>query len=128
MHWSYLLSKEQVKAAKIPVQRGINIKWDHGQEEKSISAAKEMADEFEISHLGVPPALASRHTQRKAVDMNISWSGILTIQDANGKSIKIQTAPQTGMNATLQEIGKSYGVIKFLKGLKDKPHWSTDGR
>ncbi|CAJ0818191.1 hypothetical protein LMG19087_03349 [Ralstonia wenshanensis] len=30
-------------------------------------------------------------------------------------------------NAKLKEVGRSYGVIKFVGGATDKPHWSTDG-
>lgn len=32
------------------------------------------------------------------------------------------------MNLELHAVGKTYGVIKFLGGDKDKPHWSTDGK
>ena len=128
MHWSYMLSRKKVKANKIPARNGINIQWDHGDEEKSVSAAKAMANAFEISHLGTPPAIVSRHTQKKAVDMSVTWRGALEISDAAGNTIKIETEPKTGMNAKLHEVGKSYGVIKFWQGAKDKPHWSTDGR
>ncbi|MFT0735958.1 hypothetical protein [Ralstonia wenshanensis] len=31
------------------------------------------------------------------------------------------------VNAKLKEVGRSYGVIKFVGGATDKPHWSTDG-
>lgn len=31
------------------------------------------------------------------------------------------------MNSDLHEIGRSYGVIKFHGGTKDKPHWSVGG-
>jgi len=60
--------------------------------------------------------------------MNISWVGPLYISDAYGRKVVITTEPRTGMNSSLQEVGKTYGVIKFWKGAKDIPHWSTDGR
>ncbi|WP_157724992.1 peptidoglycan-binding domain-containing protein [Vogesella sp. LIG4] len=128
MHWSHLLSRGEVNASKIPAKLGVGIQWGHGEESKSIAAAKEMAEIFEISHLGTSPAIISRHTQRKAVDMNVSWSGSLVVCDATGNSITIDTEPKTGMSEKLHAVGKSYGVIKFWKGAKDKPHWSVDRR
>jgi hypothetical protein len=74
------------------------------------------------------PALNSRHTDGKAVDMNISWSETLKINDAEGKEAEIRTTPRTGMNAELHAVGKSYGVIKFHLRAADKPHWSEDGK
>ncbi len=60
--------------------------------------------------------------------MNITWVGSLIIYDAHEKKVVITTKPRTGMNINLQEVGKTYGVIKFWKGAKDIPHWSTDGK
>jgi hypothetical protein len=87
-----------------------------------------MAAAFNILDLDTKPALRSRHTERKAIDMTIRWSGSLKIRDAVGNEVLIDSEPRTGMNSRLHEIGKSYGVIKFWNGSKDKPHWSTDGR
>lgn len=128
MHWCWLLSKGKVKAADIPPRTGIHIKWDHGEEAKSRRAAAAMVSEYGMSSLKVAPALASRHTERRAIDMSISWSGRLMIKDVDGKDVMIDTQPSTGMNVKLQKVGESYGVIKFWKGAVDKPHWSTDGR
>jgi hypothetical protein len=74
------------------------------------------------------PALHSPHNERKAIDMNISWTGSITVKDATGKLIAITTAPRTGMNGQLIQIGASYGVMKFVGDALDKPHWSTTGR
>jgi hypothetical protein len=70
------------------------------------------------------PALASRHTEGKAIDMDISWQGDLSIAGADGKTVVIKTPPRTGGNAQLQIVGAGYGVNKLAT---DPPHWSSDG-
>ncbi len=70
------------------------------------------------------PALTSRHTEGHAVDMSISWSGNLSITNASGATVVINTTPRTGMNAQLIQVGASYGVVKLQS---DPPHWSNDG-
>ncbi|WP_217806137.1 hypothetical protein [Chromobacterium violaceum] len=125
---SWEIKNKKVKPDKAASFPGVNINWDHGDDEKSIAAARAMCAGYSTSSLGTRPALKSRHTERKAIDMTITWSGDLTIQDADGNSVVIKTQPRTGMNAELKTVGASYGVIKFWKGAKDKPHWSTDGR
>jgi hypothetical protein len=85
-------------------------------------AANEMVAGYEIVYA---PALTSRHTERKAIDMDISWVGDLTILKADGKtSVTIKSKVRTGDNAELQAVGASYGVIKLKT---DPPHWSSDG-
>jgi hypothetical protein len=128
IHWCWNLNKRKVKASKIPPLNGVFIEWDHGDEENSIKAANEMVLAFGIHKLQTKPALRSRHTERKAIDMTITWSGTLVIKDAAGLIIPINTEPRTGMNKQLHDIGKTYRVIKYWDGPKDKPHWSIDGR
>jgi hypothetical protein len=74
----------------------------------------------------VAPALSSRHTEGRAIDMSISWTGDLVIKRADGTSVPITTAPRSGLNPTLQEIGASFNVIKFTD-VDDPSHWSSDG-
>lgn len=129
MHWSWKISNKKIKAEKVPPMSGVNIDWDHGGEVLSIQAASAMVSAFGMDGLEVAPALTSRHTERKAIDMTISWtSKELNIVDASGDEIIIDSGPKTGMNTKLHEVGSSYGVIKFWLGASDKPHWSTDGR
>ncbi len=129
MHWSWKIKNKKVKPDKVPPMAGVNIEWDHGDEAESIKAASAMVSAYGMNALHVAPALRSRHTERKAIDMTITWSAKeLTIKDASGADVKIDTSPKTGMNTKLHEVGASYGVIKFWKGASDKPHWSTDGR
>jgi hypothetical protein len=86
-----------------------------------------MVNGYGISGLNVAPALNSRHTQKLAIDMNISWTGTLTINNASGTAVAISSDPKTGMNSELHTVGATYGVIKFVGGNSDKPHWSNDG-
>lgn len=128
MHWSWKLAHKKVKPDKVPPMNSVDIEWDHGDEAASIQAAAAMVAAYGMTALQVAPALRSRHTERKAIDMTISWGGTITVKDASDNDIEIDTQPRTGMNAKLHEVGASYGVIKFWKGASDKPHWSVDGR
>lgn len=120
MHYCFMIAKGQIAPGDVPSHPQCAIVWDHGDPAKSKRGAQEMVDLFAIVYL---PSLTSRHIEGKAVDMTISWTGTLKIEDADGKSYSL-TAPRTSDNATLQKIGKSYGVVKLLS---DPPHWSSDG-
>lgn len=128
MHWSWKLARKKINPDQVPPMSGVNIEWNHGDEAASVQAAAAMVAAYGMTELQVAPALRSRHTERKAIDMTISWSGTVTVKDASGNDVKIDTHPRTGMNAKLHAVGASYGVIKFWKGASDKPHWSEDGR
>lgn len=128
MHWSWMIANDKAEATNIPAKAGVNISWDHGNAEASTAAAKAMVAEYGMNGLKVAPALSSRHTEGKAIDMTISWKNDLVIAGADGKNVTIKTEPRSGMNEDLHAVGKGYGVIKYWKGDADKPHWSTDGR
>jgi hypothetical protein len=49
-------------------------------------------------------------------------------EDANGKTVQINTTPRTGMSRQLIEIGATYGVKKYAGSGRDAPHWSNNGR
>ena len=55
---------------------------------------------------------SSRHTQGRAVDMDIGWNGDLAIRTKSGPTRAITSNPRSGMNLDLQEVGASYGVLK----------------
>jgi len=128
MHWSWMIANGKTEAADVPAKAGVNINWDHGNAETSKSAANAMVSGYGMSGLKVAPALRSRHTEKKAIDMTISWKKDLVIVGADGNEVTIKTEPRTGMNEELHAVGAGYGVVKFWKGDADKPHWSTDGR
>lgn len=133
MHWCWMIAKKDYDPQKVPVMDGVNIQWDHtdsdGKYSKSdsVQGAKAMVNAYGMQALGTAPALNSRHTAGCAVDMNISWSDTLKIKNASDETVEIKSAPRTGMNTDLHAVGKSYGVIKFFEGEKDKPHWSDNG-
>lgn len=128
MHWSWKIFRGIETGENIPPKAGVDIIWWHGDAETSKRAATDMVNGYGISTLRVAPALNSRHTERKAIDMTIGWNGRLVIRTAQGQNVTISTEPRDGTNARLIEVGRTYEVIHFLDVQKDKPHWSTDGR
>ncbi|KHK53828.1 hypothetical protein PI87_17635 [Ralstonia sp. A12] len=126
MHWSWKIAHGTAPSS-VPPMDGVNIEWVHPTLDASVSAARDMVNAYGMQNLQIPAALISRHTQRKAIDMTIGWSGTLAIRNAAGEIVTITSTPRTGMNAILKQVGQSYGVIKFVGGASDKPHWSTDG-
>jgi hypothetical protein len=141
MHWSWCIWKgwqgtTPMSATAFVPQAGeasVDIEWVHKTPQgnvdlaKSKSAAHAMAVGFQLTNLHVPPALTSNHIQGKALDMNISWSGELSIKDKDGNVVKISSAPRDGTNAELIKVGKSYGVIHLVNVMADPPHWSWNG-
>lgn len=127
MHRAYKIWRQLVAAGSVPPMAGVPIRWDHGNAEASRLGATQMVNGFGIAHLSIPPALNTLHTQRLAVDMQVAWSGNLTMRRANGETAVIDSLPRTGMNARLQQIGAGYGVVKYVGGASDKPHWSVNG-
>jgi hypothetical protein len=133
MHWAWRIVKRNYDPIAVPSMEGLDITWAHVDahgkysREASVAAARAMVYGFDIQTLGVAPALRSRHTLGYGIDMNISWTGTLTIPDAYGNLIRIGTLPRTGMNLQLKRVGESYGIIKYNRAGRDEPHWSDNG-
>lgn len=133
MHWSWAIVNLNQDPRTVPAKAGVNIKWDHESgdgsynAQQSIAAAQAMVNGYSIQNLNVAPALNSKHIQGQAIDMSISWTGVLKINNASGTVVEINTTPRTGMNTDLATVGATYGVIKFVGGDADKPHWSDNG-
>lgn len=129
MHWSWRIARNLVDPRAVPAMSGVDIDWVHRTDSgdadipKSRSVASQMVSLYGIV---AQPALASRHTERRAVDMDISWTGSLPIRNADGTASQIATEPRSGMNEDLIGVGQSYGVIK-AQFAGDPPHWSEDG-
>jgi len=129
MHWCWKIANSDVLPQDAPPMVGVNIEWVHtdgtGQPDvtKSRSAAKQMVTAY---GLVAQPALQSRHTEGRAVDMDISWSADLDIKTKAGTTTRISTVPRNGMNPDLQTVGAGYGVVKAVFA-GDPPHWSDDG-
>jgi hypothetical protein len=121
MHWCWKIAKGLASPTGVPAHADCAIKWDHGHPVQSKKAAQEMVQLFGIAF---QPSLTSLHIQGKAIDMAISWTGTIHVEDANGK-VHAVGAPRNGnANPTLHAIGKTYGVKKLAS---DPPHWSETG-
>lgn len=128
MHWCWQIAHKYVEAEDVPALSGVDINWVHATSAASLEAAKQMVRAFDMGGLNTAPALYSLHNEGRAIDMSITWTGVVTVKDANDELIEVKTSPRSGMNRQLKAIGASYGVIKFIGGARDKPHWSVNGR
>ena len=133
MHWCWAIVHHVVDPRGVPMRGDIAIVWAHTTAQggydaaASMAAAQAMVDAYGMQGLEVAPALNSEHTAGTAIDMAIAWTGTLAIVDHGGKPVQITSLPRTGMNPDLKTVGASYGVIKFVGGASDVPHWSIDG-
>lgn len=124
MHWAFKVAKGKTKPKDVPKIAGVDINFDHGDDKVSIAKAKEMVgpNGFNIKY---QPSLTSLHISGKAIDWTLGWSGDLTIKNKKGEDVVIKSSPKDGTNTELHVVGKTYGVIKLVK---DKPHWSINGK
>jgi hypothetical protein len=128
MHYAFCIARENLDPSTVPAMDGVDIQWAHTDSNGAVdrTASKNAAEQM-VQGYGIvfKPVLTSRHTEGKAIDMDISWTGNLTITNASGGQTAINTTPRTGAgNALLQGVGSGYGVRKLAS---DPPHWSTDG-
>lgn len=121
MHYSWLVGRGKVDPEDVPEMAGVDIDRVHRDNRgrpsttASRSAALGMAGLYGIVYA---PALSSRHTEGRAIDMTVSGYTNKTFSDADGAATRVRTA------ADLYALGATYGVIKLVA---DKPHWSDDG-
>jgi hypothetical protein len=133
MHWCWSIVKQKTDPRTIAPLDGVAIGWVHVDAQgnfdavASVAAAEDMVEAYGMQGLNVAPALKSNHISGTAVDMAVSWNGNLTIKQRDGTAVQITSLPRTGMNPDLKTVGASYGVIKFVGGASDMPHWSADG-
>ena len=133
MHWCWSVVNANADPQTIPTLAGVNIAWAHTNEQgvydatASRAAAQAMVNAYGMQNLNTAPALNSKHISGSAVDMSITWTGTLTINNQSATAVEIATLPRTGMNVALHAVGATYNVIKFVGGDADKPHWSDDG-
>ena len=122
MHWCCMVGGSGQDPRAVAPMPGVGIDWAHGGSVPAArDAARQMMSDYEIQF---PAALESRHTQRRAVDMTISWNGTLNIRDFNGQMHSITGGPRDGSNPELIKVGATFGVMKLVS---DPPHWSDDG-
>jgi D-alanyl-D-alanine dipeptidase len=127
MHFSYKIAKGGLDPSSVPAKAGVGINWvwTDAKGKPDVAASRKAANEM-VAAYGIvyAPALTSRHSEGKAIDVDISWTGALTIVKADKSSVTIKSDPKTGGNSDLQAVGAGYGVIKLAT---DPPHWSSDG-
>ena len=127
MHYCFQVANSVIEPAQVPAIPNVDIQWVHddGQGnpdlQASTAAAAQMVEAYGIVFA---PAVNSLHGLGQAIDMHISWSGDLTLANADGSTAVLTTAPQDGQNPDLHKVGATYGVIKLLS---DPPHWSSTG-
>ena len=133
MHWCWSICKAKADPRTVPAMEGVAVAWAHDDERgdydagASLAAAQAMVTAYGMQNLNVAPALSSKHIAGTAVDMAISWTDTLTIASKDGAPVRIASLPRSGMNPDLKAVGATYGVIKFVGGATDIPHWSDDG-
>jgi hypothetical protein len=126
-HWCWLIGLGKAKPSEATGMTGVEIEWDHGDDEKSKKGAKEMIDGF---GLAVPPkstnapALDSNHIAGKAIDMDITWKDKIKIKKKDGTEVEVEFMADVNKNTKLHDVGESYSVEKLTT---DAPHWSIDG-
>jgi len=122
MHWCWMIANLSQAPAAVPPMAGVDIDWTHrGDGAAARAGARAMVKAYDLEVL---PSLDSRHVQRRAIDMTISWNGMLSVRDFDGNMHHISSSPRDGDNRELGQVGASFGVIKRAG---DPPHWSDDG-
>lgn len=107
---------------------GVDIEWDHGDDNKSRAGALEMVNGFGLAippNSTNPPSLTSNHITGDAIDMTITWAGTIKVKQKSGTETPITFTSNMMTNAALHKVGASYGVKKLTT---DAPHWSLNGR
>ncbi len=123
MHYSWKVAYREIDPTDVPVISGVDIDWDHGDLDKSVEAARVMVRLFGMAHIA---SLTSNHISGKAIDMTISWRGVLTLTKPAPLLAKIESLPRSGQNRELHELARNvFGVRKMVS---DPPHWSYNGR
>ncbi|MDH0288550.1 hypothetical protein N7414_05440 [Pseudomonas sp. GD04087] len=121
MHYCTRIAAGAIAPQDVPEMEGVDIEWVHrdaqGQIDlaRSKQAARAMKSAYQIVH---PPALVSRHSQGRAIDMTLS--NVMNRNVVNGQGVEILISS----SAILYQVGSSYGVRKLVS---DAPHWSDDG-
>jgi hypothetical protein len=143
-HYCLEVASDPKKAMDIPKLDGVDINWDHGDEAKSKTAAKEMADAFGLVGVAAHP---SNHNGGDAIDFKMDFSkntkdgkNVLRYKVGDkeiSREIKVDDeAPINGKAAgmtidnigsrELSKAGEDFGVKRGLKN--DIVHWSLTGQ
>lgn len=121
MHYSYKVARSGLDPANVPAMAGVAIDWVHrdAKAKVNLTASRAAASQM-VSGYGIvyAPALVSRHSQGRAIDMNVT--NYLNKKFVDGKAVTTTVKSA----AELHALGATFGVIKLVN---DPPHWSDDG-
>jgi D-alanyl-D-alanine dipeptidase len=115
MHYAYKIAHGGLPAANAPAMAGVDIEWVHATAAASKIGAKQMVTGYGIVYA---PALTSRHSEGRAIDMTITGHIGGTFNNNAAQPVQVNNAAQ------LKALGATFGVIKLPS---DPPHWSDDG-
>ncbi|AYL96481.1 peptidoglycan-binding domain-containing protein [Mucilaginibacter celer] len=121
MHTSFDIAKKTIKPQDAPKLEGVDINWVHASADESVKAAQQMVDGYGIVFR---PAYPTKHSTGTAIDMNVSWTGVLKIKLADGTEKVISSTPRDNSNHDLHVAANTYNVHKLVT---DAPHWSDNG-
>jgi D-alanyl-D-alanine dipeptidase len=121
MVMAYGIWRHEIEPHACPRRDDVPINWEHPTLRASWEAAKAMVEGYGIVHR---PSLTSRHTEGRAIDCTITWTGRIEVVDGEGARRVLSSAKGTMNNPDLHAVGASYGVHKLRT---DPPHWSDDG-
>jgi hypothetical protein len=126
MHWSWRIAREGYDPALVPAHPNVDIRWTHPTPDASKKAAADMVAAYALAY---KPSLTSKHIAKagqgaKAIDMSLFWEGKVTVIDASGQPIEVDSLYGNESNTVLHRVGATYGVYKLVS---DQPHWSDNG-
>lgn len=143
-HFCLEVASGRVKPSEVERLATVDINWDHGDDAKSMAAAKEMADAWGLVGIAAYP---SNHSGGNAIDMKMDFSKNTNKDGKNDlvyklgdkevkREIKIADEATTGVSARgksisditdreLSKAGQDFGVIRAIKS--DIVHWSSTG-
>jgi hypothetical protein len=127
MHWAWRIAKEDYDPRRVPAMEGVDIAWWHGDVHASKEAAQEMVEAYGMDTRKVAPPLDSPHVEGNAIDMCISWEGLLEIKDLGGIPHLVASDPTDGTNIELLMVAGTYGLVPAADFKENWLHWSTDG-
>jgi hypothetical protein len=121
MHWCCMVGGSGQDPEAVSPMDGVNIDWGHGG---AVPVARDAAQQMMTGYdIQFPAALESRHTQRRAVDMTISWNGTLAITDFNGQSHATGLTTATSSAVLLASGGVASSLMDFpVHNAPCRPH------
>ncbi|MHB9066002.1 MAG: hypothetical protein ACYC4B_19570 [Pirellulaceae bacterium] len=112
---------DPTEPALIPPYAGVDINWDYGNDELSRAAAAQMVSYFKT---GSYAAFPSKHSQYLAIDMQVEWTGTLSIKMKGATTATpITTGPRNADNIQLGRVAATYGVYRVRSDTA--PHWQS---